>query len=101
MLHSVPAAIATVNVCSAGAGDGLARLLRRLTPRTAAGILAVLVCVLVIIYGLHGLPETPVALAGALILVISGAVDEKALFVTLGSEIVWLLIAAFVMASVL
>ncbi|MBB6470433.1 di/tricarboxylate transporter [Aminobacter lissarensis] len=47
------------------------------------------------------LPETPVALAGALALVLSGAVGERALFAALGSEIVVLMLAAFVIGAVL
>ncbi|WP_246485475.1 SLC13 family permease [Aminobacter carboxidus] len=47
------------------------------------------------------LPETPVALAGALALVLSGAVGEQALFAALGSEIVVLMLAAFVIGAVL
>ncbi|WP_395446453.1 SLC13 family permease (plasmid) [Aminobacter sp. UC22_36] len=47
------------------------------------------------------LPETPVALAGALALVLAGAVGEQALFSALGSEIVVLMLAAFVIGAVL
>ncbi|PWK76917.1 SLC13 family permease [Aminobacter sp. AP02] len=47
------------------------------------------------------LPETPVALAGALALVLAGAVGEQAFFSALGSEIVVLMLAAFVIGAVL
>lgn len=47
------------------------------------------------------LPETPVALAGALALGATGTVSEEAVFAALGNDIVWLMIAAFVIASVL
>lgn len=47
------------------------------------------------------LPETPVALAGALALVLAGSVGEQALFAALGSEIVVLMLAAFVIGAVL
>jgi len=47
------------------------------------------------------LPETPVALAAALAMVISGAGSETVLFEALGHELIWLLIAAFAIAAVL
>lgn len=47
------------------------------------------------------LPETPVALAGALALGATGTVSEEAVFAALGNDIVWLMIAAFIIASVL
>ncbi|MFC3127505.1 SLC13 family permease [Pseudoroseomonas globiformis] len=47
------------------------------------------------------LPETPVALAGALALILGGAVEEDALADALGHDITWLLIAAFVIGGVL
>ena len=47
------------------------------------------------------LPETPVALAGALALVLTKTVAEPQLFQALGSEIVFLMLAAFVIGSVL
>ncbi len=47
------------------------------------------------------LPETPVALAGALVLGATGTVSEEEVFAALGNDIVWLMIAAFVIASVL
>jgi di/tricarboxylate transporter len=47
------------------------------------------------------LPETPVALAGALALVFAGAVEQRALFDALGSGIVALMLAAFVIGAVL
>ncbi len=47
------------------------------------------------------LPETPVALAGALALVLTGTVPEQKLFGALGSDIVFLMLAAFVIGAVL
>lgn len=47
------------------------------------------------------LPDTPVALAGALAMVLGGAVSEQQLFAAMGSQLIWLLIAAFVIAAVL
>ena len=46
------------------------------------------------------LPDSLVALIAALALVITGAQPQEALTRTLGEEIVWLLIAAFVIAAV-
>nr|WP_300313806.1 SLC13 family permease [Halomonas sp.] len=45
--------------------------------------------------------DTAVALLAALALVVPGVVDENLLFQSLGNDIIWLLIAAFVIASVL
>ncbi|WP_119752366.1 SLC13 family permease [Neorhizobium tomejilense] len=47
------------------------------------------------------LPDTPVALAGAAVLAVFGAIDEDVLYRSLGNEIVWLMLAAFVVAGVL
>lgn len=47
------------------------------------------------------LPETPVALAGALALVVAGTTGEQALFAALGSDIIALMLAAFVIGAVL
>lgn len=47
------------------------------------------------------LPEAWVALAAVVGLVLSGTLPEKALFDALGQELVWLLLAAFVIAEVL
>jgi sodium-dependent dicarboxylate transporter 2/3/5 len=47
------------------------------------------------------LPDTPVALAGAGVLAVFGAIDEDVLYRSLGNEIVWLMLAAFVVAGVL
>ncbi|WEX74327.1 anion permease [Sinorhizobium numidicum] len=123
MLHSVPSTVGTVSELQ-GAGARRAWSLRPVAMRSVFGLLLLQASVFVILYGFDGLPiagrlslsvfvgaliawvvlglpDTPVALAGALVLVVSGAVGEDALFATLGSEIVWLLIAAFVLASAL
>lgn len=47
------------------------------------------------------LPDTPVALAGAALLPLVGAIDEDVLYRSLGNDIVWLMLAAFVVAGVL
>ncbi len=47
------------------------------------------------------LPDTPVALAGAALLPVFGAIDEDVLYRSLGNDIVWLMLAAFVVAGVL
>lgn len=47
------------------------------------------------------LPEMPVALAAALALVASGVGTETVLYGALGHELIWLLIAAFIIAAVL
>ncbi len=47
------------------------------------------------------LPESLVALAAAMALVVSGAVQEERLYAALGSDLVWLLLAAFIIAAVL
>lgn len=46
------------------------------------------------------LPEAFVAIAAAVALVLTGASPERALYATLGDELVWLLLAAFVIAAV-
>jgi solute carrier family 13 (sodium-dependent dicarboxylate transporter), member 2/3/5 len=46
------------------------------------------------------LPESLVALAAAVSLVLTGAVEEERLYATLGSDLVWLLLAAFIIAAV-
>lgn len=47
------------------------------------------------------LPESVVALAVVLGLVLTGTLPEETLFSALGSELIWLLLAAFVIAAVL
>ncbi|MGJ7038485.1 di/tricarboxylate transporter [Shinella sp. BE166] len=47
------------------------------------------------------LPDTPVALAGAALLPVVRAIDEDVLYRSLGNDIVWLMLAAFVVAGVL
>jgi solute carrier family 13 (sodium-dependent dicarboxylate transporter), member 2/3/5 len=46
------------------------------------------------------LPESLIALTAAVSLVLAGAVDEERLYATLGSDLVWLLLAAFIIAAV-
>lgn len=47
------------------------------------------------------LPDSLVAIAAALALVLTGTLPEERLFASLGRDLVWLLVAAFVIASVL
>ncbi|MGL4239365.1 SLC13 family permease [Tabrizicola sp.] len=47
------------------------------------------------------LPDSLVAIAAALALVFAGSLTEQQLFAAMGSELVWLLIAAFVIAAVI
>lgn len=47
------------------------------------------------------LPESLVALGAVLALVLSGVLGEETLFDALGSELIWLLLSAFVIAAVL
>ncbi|WP_312895591.1 SLC13 family permease [Rhizobium laguerreae] len=47
------------------------------------------------------LPDTPVALAAAALLPVAGAIDEDVLYRSLGNDIVWLMLAAFIVAGVL
>ncbi|MEI3851017.1 MULTISPECIES: SLC13 family permease [unclassified Ensifer] len=74
------------------AADGLA-----LSMRLALMVFATtLVC-----WTVFDLPETPVALAGVAALAVTGAVDEEAVYGALGNDIVWLMLAASVIAAVL
>lgn len=47
------------------------------------------------------LPETPVALSGAIALAISGTITSEAVYASLGKDIIWLMLAAFILAAVL
>lgn len=47
------------------------------------------------------LPETPVALTGAIALAVVGAITEDVVYRSLGNDIIWLLLSAFVIAGVL
>ncbi|MDX3926525.1 MAG: SLC13 family permease [Shinella sp.] len=47
------------------------------------------------------LPETPVALAGAIALVLTGVVGEDILYRSIGNDIIWLMLSAFVIAGIL
>ena len=46
------------------------------------------------------LPDSVVAVAAALLLVLTGVLPEKQLYSALGSELIWLLVASFVIAAV-
>lgn len=63
---------------------------------------ALIVTVLAMIgWTLTKLPESIVALAAAMALVLTGTVGEHRLYATLGSDLVWLLLAAFIIAAVI
>lgn len=47
------------------------------------------------------LPDAPVAITGAAALPVLGALEEEALYRSLGNEIIWLMLAAFIVAAVL
>ncbi len=47
------------------------------------------------------IPDSLIAIGGALALVMSGAMKSEQLYAALGSELVWLLVAAFVIAAIL
>lgn len=63
---------------------------------------ALIVTILTMIgWTLTRLPESIVALSAAMALVLSGAVGEERLYAALGSDLVWLLVAAFIIAAVI
>ncbi len=65
------------------------------------GRIALAVTALAIVgWTLTPLPDSVIAVGAALALVLSGVVTESQLYATLGREIVWLLLAAFVIAAV-
>lgn len=67
---------------------------------SAQGRLSLVVTVLAVLgWTATRLPESLVALLAGLALVLGGALPAERLFATLGSELVWLLIAAFVIAA--
>ena len=66
-----------------------------------SGKIALSVTALAIIgWTLTAVPDSVVAVSAALVLVLTGVVPETQLYATLGREIVWLLVAAFVIAAV-
>lgn len=67
---------------------------------SASARLALAVSIVALIgWVLTPLPETLVALAAALVFVLAGVLPAERLYATLGTELVWLLIAAFVIAA--
>ncbi|MCP4182622.1 MAG: SLC13 family permease, partial [Hyphomicrobiales bacterium] len=65
------------------------------------GRLAIAITGLAIVgWALSPLPDSIVAIAAALALVITGVLPENKLFEALGSELIWLLVASFVIAAV-
>jgi solute carrier family 13 (sodium-dependent dicarboxylate transporter), member 2/3/5 len=64
--------------------------------------MSLIVTVLTMIgWTLTRLPESLVALSAALALVLTGTVGEDRLYAALGSDLVWLLLAAFIIAAVI
>ena len=67
---------------------------------TGGGVFTLVVFALAVIAWMTGrVDDTHVGLTAVLVLVVGGAVPSAALFDMLGSETVWLLIAAFVLAA--
>lgn len=66
------------------------------------GRLALIVTVLTVVgWTLTRIPDSLVAMTGAVFLVGLGVLEERDLYASLGSEMIWLLVAAFVMAAIL
>lgn len=63
----------------------------------------VLIVMLLVVVGwtMTGIDDTSVAVGGILALIATGALEGKDLYRALGHELIWLLIAAFIMAAVL
>ena len=75
-----------------GAIDGLTMPMRV----SVAVFVVTLVCWVIL-----DLPETPVALSGAIALAVTGTVSNEAVYAALGKDIIWLMLAAFILAAVL
>lgn len=75
-----------------GAIDGLTMPMRV----SVAVFVITLVCWVIL-----DLPETPVALSGAIALAVTGTVSNEAVYAALGKDIIWLMLAAFILAAVL
>ena len=96
-------ALSVRSVCAGLLAAGLSAALWFL-PQTLAveGRLALIVVVLAVIgWTLTRVPDSLVAIAGALLMVGLGVLQAEDLYASLGSEMIWLLLAAFVMAAVL
>lgn len=76
-----------------------ASLPETIPPSARLAILITLLCITG--WTLTKLPDSLVAVAGAMALVTGGVLKEDHLYASLGSELVWLLISAFVIATVL
>jgi di/tricarboxylate transporter len=64
--------------------------------------MSLIVTVLTVIgWTLTRVPESLVALAAAMALVLAGTIGEDKLYAALGSDLVWLLLAAFIIAAVI
>ena len=68
---------------------------------TGARVALIITVLTVIGWTLTKLAESLVALFAALALVLTGTISEDRLYATLGSDLVWLLLAAFVIAAVI
>lgn len=93
-----PPRVLAVAGIGAALGWAVMALPETLPVQGRAALLAMLLAVL----GWTGtrIPEALVALAAVLVLVLTGVLSEAQLFAALGSELVWLLLAAFVIAAV-
>ncbi len=68
----------------------------------ASGRLALIVTVLTVVgWTLTRIPDSLVAITGAVFLVGLGVLEEQDFYASLGSEMIWLLVAAFVMSAIL
>ena len=99
---TVPAATQTsILAVAVGAVAGSAIWFRASALEADAKIVLIVTIFAVIGWVATRLPDSLVALLAALALVLSGAQPEEALTNTLGEQIVWLLLAAFVIAAVI
>lgn len=87
----------------AGIGAGLGWAVMTLPDTLPVQGRAALLAMLLAVLGWVGtrIPESLVALGAVLVLVLTGVLSETQLFAALGSELVWLLLAAFVIAEVI
>lgn len=88
-------ALALAGAAAGGIWFGLGTL-----PEPARATLIVF-ALAIIAWSVLRLPETPVALAAGLALVLSGAIPSGQFYAGMGNPFIWLLIGAFVLAAVL
>lgn len=97
-LPSVPPRVAV----SAMLVGGLALLLSSATSLAPDAVAALVIFAAALAaWTLLGLPQSPVAIAAALAMSFTGAIDDDDLFEALGEDVIWLMLGAFVIAAVL